>query len=264
MEGLSYLAKINNHERDACISFDEVPHIYTINVNDTINGDSNYMSVTTWNHSHFEHFDADAIIKKMMSSKKWPENKYYGMSVEEIKVAWEKNRDEAASAGTKMHYDIECYYNKINVNNTSIEFNYFLKFVEDFPNLKPYRTEWMIWHEDLRLAGSIDMVYEKEDGTLMIYDWKRSKEIKKTTPWVKYSHTECISHLPDTNYWHYSLQLNTYKAILEEKYNKKVSELYLVCLYPENTSYKLIKVPDLSNEIKELFKLRKKQLCLTT
>jgi ATP-dependent exoDNAse (exonuclease V) beta subunit len=260
----NYLATLNSHERDACITFDEGPHIYSIN------GDSNYMSVTTWNHSHFEHFDADAIITKMMSGKKWTESKYYGMSVEEIKASWEKNRDEAASAGTKMHYDIECYYNKIDVINDSTllqsykEFAHFMKFVETFPHLKPYRTEWMVWHEELRFAGSIDMVYEKEDGTLMIYDWKRSKDIKKTPTWGKYAHTECINHLPDTNFWHYSLQLNTYKAILEAKYGKKVTDLYLVCLYPDNPSYQLIKVPNLEAEIKSLFELRRNQLSLTT
>ena len=123
----------------------------------------------------------------------------------------------------------------------------------------------MIWHEELRFAGSIDMVYENPDGTLSIYDWKRSKEIKKTDPWVKFSHTECIDHLPDTNFWHYSLQLNTYKAIIEAKYNKKVTDLYLVCLHPnnKNKSYQLIEVPDLQNEIKSLFELRKSQLELT-
>ena len=97
----------------------------------------------------------------------------------------------------------------------------------------------MVWHDELRFAGSIDMVYENPDGTLSIYDWKRSKEIKKTDPWVKFSHTECIDHLPDTNFWHYSLQLNTYKAILEAKYNKKVTDLYLVCLHPNNKNKKL-------------------------
>ena len=66
----TYLEKLNPHERDACISFEEGPHIYTINDNDTINdngainGNSDYMSVTTWNHSHFERFNANAIIKK--------------------------------------------------------------------------------------------------------------------------------------------------------------------------------------------------------
>ena len=52
----------NQHPRDLEITFDEGPHIYTIN------GDSSYTSVTTFNHSHFEHFDADKIIDNMMKN----------------------------------------------------------------------------------------------------------------------------------------------------------------------------------------------------
>ena len=72
------------------------------------------------------------------------------------------------------------------------------------------------------------------------------------------SNKECIDHLPDTNYWHYCLQLNTYKAILEEKYEKKVTDLYLVCLHPDNKNknFQRIKVADLQNEVKELFEMR--------
>jgi CRISPR/Cas system-associated exonuclease Cas4 (RecB family) len=70
--------------------------------------------------------------------------------------------------------------------------------------------------------------------------------------------------LPDTNYWHYCLQLNTYKAILEQKYGRKVRELYLVCLHPDNKngSYQRIKVVDLQEEVGELFQLRKNSLNL--
>ena len=52
---IDYLSKLNVHERDSRIEFDEPTHVYTID------GDSNYTSVTTWNHSHFEHFDADKV-----------------------------------------------------------------------------------------------------------------------------------------------------------------------------------------------------------
>ena len=91
---LDYLAKKNAHERDSHITFDEGPHIYTID------GDSGFTSVTTWNHSHFEHFDADAIIANMMRSPNWQlGHKYYGMTPDEIKASWDKNRDEAAAAG---------------------------------------------------------------------------------------------------------------------------------------------------------------------
>jgi len=258
MEPPLFLAKKNNHPRDNFITFDEGPHIYTIR------GDTGYTSVTTWNHSHFEHFDADKIIDNMMKSKNWTNSKYYGMSKKEIKATWDKNRDEAAEAGTKMHYDIECYYNECPNDNTSIEYKYFNNFLEDFPELnsRPYRTEWMIYHEELRLAGSIDMIFENKDGTLQIYDWKRCRDIKKNDAFGKSANKECIKHLPDTNYWHYCLQLNTYKAILEEKYGKKVTDLYLVCLHPDNKNknYQRIKVVDLQEEIKDLFSLRKENL----
>lgn len=253
----TYLSDRNPHERDQYITFDEGPHIYTIK------GDSGFKSVTTWNHSHFENFDADKIIGNMMKSKNWqPGNKYYGMTPDEIKALWDKNRDEAAAAGTKMHWDIECYYNKCSNENDSVEYSYFEKFLTDFPELnsRPYRTEWMVYHEELRLAGSIDMIFENSDGSLQIYDWKRCKDIVKTTPFGKCGNKECIEHLPDTNYWHYCLQLNTYKAIIEEKYGKKVTDLYLVCLHPSNNSYKRIKVVDLQSEIKDLFELRNKEI----
>jgi len=55
----------------------------------------------------------------------------------------------------------------------------FLEFVKNTPTLKPYRTEWIIYHEDLKLAGSIDMIYENEDGTKLIKKavWDTTQEI---------------------------------------------------------------------------------------
>lgn len=266
-----YLAKKNPHPRDEQITFDEGPHIYTIAVSNpdgSVSYDSGFTSVTTWNHSHFKGFDADAIIDKMMSSARWSESQYFGMTREQIKAQWDKNRDEAASAGTKMHYDIECYYNECPNENDSTEYKWFLDFERDRTQeggfgeqLTPYRTEMMVFHEELRLSGSIDMIYEAPDGTLQIYDWKRCKQIKKDNPW-DCATRECINHLPDSNYWHYSLQLNTYKAILEQKYGKKVTDLFLVCLHPnnKNQSYQRIRVPILSQEIQDLFEERKQQV----
>ena len=44
--------------------------------------------------------------------------------------------------------------------------------------MKPYRTEMMVFDEHVKIAGSIDMLFENKDKTLSIYDWKRSKKIK--------------------------------------------------------------------------------------
>jgi hypothetical protein len=273
------LLQKNKHERDDNIEFFEEGHKYSIKTDPH----NQYTSVTTWNHSHFPHFNADEIIRNMMKGRNWkPGNKYWNMTAEQIKQLWSSNASAMSGAGTELHYDIECFMNQdlvdeennsisythedllsiyedeIQSSNVSDEWNYFLKFLKDTPELKPYRTEWMIYHEELKLAGSIDMVYENPDGSLIIYDWKRSKEITKINSFNKSAITECIHHLPDANYWHYSLQLNTYKAILEQKYGKKITGLYLVRLHPNNEkkSYDLIKCADLSKEISELFNYR--------
>jgi hypothetical protein len=282
MSVLKNVLQTNNaHIRDKDIQFYEPTHTYTI----IPDAKSKYKSVTTWNHSHFPHFDADDIIKKMMKSKGWKEgHKYWGLTAAQIKAQWTANGAAVSGAGTNMHFDIECFMNNEDIkipegykhsdllthylsgdpdtSKSTLEWQYFINYIKDTPDLKPYRTEWTIYHEDLKLAGSIDMIYENPDGTLAIYDWKRAKDITRVNSFGKYAVTECISQMPDTNFWHYALQLNTYKAILEEKYDKKITDLYLVRLHPdaEEKNYELIKLPDLTAEIRELFGERRKEI----
>ena len=104
------------------------------------------------------------------------------------------------------------------------------------------------------------MVFKCDDETYEIYDWKRCKEITKVSKFNKWMKHPSIDHLPDTNYWHYALQLNTYKAILMEKYGMKVGKLYLVALHPDNDRYLRIPVVDLQNEIRILFNDRHNKL----
>jgi len=251
------LALENPHPRDKFISFDEGPHIYTVH------GDSTFTSVTTFIHSHFSHFDADAVIDNMMNKiMNDPTYKYYGLTREQIKTQWTKNGQTASGSGTNMHNDIEKYYNDVPVENNSVEFGYFKRFIQDFPELKPYRTEWTVYFEELKLSGSIDMIFENPDGTLQIYDWKRSKGIEYESYGDKCAKTKCISHLPDSNFWHYSLQLNIYREILEEKYGKTITGMYLICIHPENynKSYQRIEVKDLRTEVASLFEERRIQL----
>ena len=245
------LANKNAHKRDKYIEFDELPHIYTVK------GEGGYTSVTKWVHSHFEQFNADKIIKKMMEKEDWDSktNKYYGMTPQSIKQMWSDNGKAASAAGTKLHNDIEDFYNGKKVNNDSLEYGYFKNFYESHKDLMVYRTEWMIYHEELKFAGSIDVSYIMPDGSLILGDWKRCKDIKKNNPWGKYAKTSMIDYIPDTNYWHYSLQLNMYRYILEEKYDKKVKKLFLICIHPDKDDYECITVPDMQNEIRSLLKI---------
>lgn len=253
---MSYLQKLNPHPRDNRCVFDEEPHIYYID------GKNDNISVTTLVHNQlFPHFDADKIINRMMNSKKWTDSKYYGMTKAEIKQQWEDNKNESATQGTFLHLCIELFYNQQPKENNSVEYQYFLNFQNDIGHkLTPYRTEWVVFDEEVKLCGSIDMIYQqtKEDDTnLIIYDWKRTKKITDFSNEMGY---EPLNHLPNSNFWHYSLQLNIYKRILENNYDKKISEMYLLVLHPDNQNYIRKKVPILADEIDYIWELRKKMI----
>ena len=64
------LARINAHPRDERITFDEESHTYTID-----GSREGWISCTQFIHGFYEEFNADATIKKMMSSPKWKDSK---------------------------------------------------------------------------------------------------------------------------------------------------------------------------------------------
>ena len=98
------------------------------------------------------------------------------------------------------------------------------------------------------------------DGSISLYDWKRSKSIKRKNNFNQYCKIYNLSHLEDTNFNHYALQLNFYKYIIEKKYNLKVKNMFIVCLHPENKNkdYLLYKIPIMQKEIENIIEFIKK------
>ena len=243
--------KINNsHPRDKRIDFDETNHVYFID------GIPYELSVTGFIKSFFEEFDSESVIKKNYA--KWQldkKSKYYGLTVDDIKKSWKKNAEDASNKGSKLHKDIEAFYNDIEFHNDTVEFNFFLSLNDRLKDkFKAYRTEWIIFDEDIKLAGSVDMCYTDKEGNYYLFDWKRSKQIIKENNYRKGKYP--LNHIDDTNYWHYALQLNIYKYILEKNYMKAISSLYLVKLHPDQQNYEVIRIPDLTTEVNLMIKQR--------
>jgi ATP-dependent DNA helicase PIF1 len=98
-------------------------------------------------------------------------------------------------------------------------------------------------------------VFENDDSTLSIYDWKRSKDIS-----IKSFNNETgkypLDNVLDANYYHYSLQLNLYKRILEKYYDKKIKEMFLVVLHPNNSNYEKINILNMEKEIDLILQFR--------
>jgi len=256
------LSVANAHPRDKNIEFDEPTHRYTIK------GECNkWISCTGFLHDFFPHFDPDATIAKMMASPKWTQSKYYGKTKQQIKDEWSNSGKEASGAGTAMHLAIEQFMHgseeviEPSVKETK-EWKFFMNFWEECGNdLVPYRSEWEVYSEPHKLAGSIDMIYyRKSDGKYVIYDWKRSKGIKTDNSFE--NGYGPLSHLPNCNYWHYTLQLNVYKWFLETYYGLEIGDLYIVIFHPDNTNYQRMRLNILTDEVLEMLDCRKRALDL--
>jgi hypothetical protein len=179
------------------------------------------------------------IIDKMMAKPDWCNSKYFGMTKYEIKELWRKNGAEAATFGTQMHACIENYYNGCMDECDMPEWTYFINFRNDHSHMEPFRTEMMVYDEDIKICGSIDMLFINPDGTLCIYDWKFSKEIQYNSfSGKKVPHV----NMEDCNLSHYSLQLNVYRIILERKYGFTIKDMFLVFMH-RNLSDNYVKVP---------------------
>ena len=98
------------------------------------------------------------------------------------------------------------------------------------------------------------MCYTDDSNNFYLFDWKRSKQIKKENYYRKGKYP--LNHIDDANYWHYALQLNIYKYILEKNYSKNISSIYLVRLHPDQQDYEVMSIPDLTTEVKLMLKGR--------
>ena len=248
------LAARHPHPRDADIEFFEEGHIYDVK------GDRSFVSSTTFVHSFFGEFDADSVIAGMRKGRRWAESKYFGMTDEAIKTMWRENGEDASARGTLLHACIEHFYNgwplPLAAPDDAAPDEYarlFLPFHAKATRrgLVPYRSEWCIYDEAFRVTGSVDMLYQvdaNDPDRLVIYDWKRSKELKMAA-FRGETGTGPLEALPDCNYWHYAMQLNLYRLILQRNYGKTSVGMFLVVLHPHQSVALEKEVPLLEDEV---------------
>ncbi|MDX1699059.1 MAG: hypothetical protein R3250_00505 [Melioribacteraceae bacterium] len=233
----------NEHKRDKRLRFDPIEHRYYID------GNPDTISASQLIAKFFPEFDSEYWSQRKAMER--------AIGVEEILLEWETKRDNAANLGTALHEEIENYYNGLDYDRELPEFQHFLKFKEKYPTMKPYRSEWRVFDEEFLVAGTIDMVYQKEDDELYMFDWKRSEKVVDhlgipKLPSYDYASGE-LSHLSDNSFNKYALQQNIYKYILEKNYDKKITSMNLLILHPSFDTYHHVKLPDLTKEVAYIF-----------
>lgn len=236
----------NAHERDPYLSFDAASHTYHL-------GKQELKSVTTVVEECFPQFDAPYWAARKAVKE--------GVDPQVILDRWAREACRARNLGTTMHERIERYYIDLSAGRKpqgpegdTDAYRLFHAFASG-NRLHPYRTEWRIYHEDYGVAGTLDFLERTPSGTFNIYDWKRSKKLIEphdgriiaASPYRTMG-LHPVSHLPDTSYWHYALQLSIYRLILEERYSLRISGMKLGVFHPAYSTPWIVEVPYLHAE----------------
>ena len=240
--------------QDRLISFEESSHTYTVI------GTGEMKPVSSVISMFFNPFNAEAASI----------NKCHGdlVAAAKLREEWDAKGSLASQAGTFLHKQIENYLNEkiepktfkcdVEYNGKYLQLNKridisrewsFFKAFDNATTYQPFRTEWCVYDKEARMAGTIDLICSRPDGTYEFYDWKRSNKVdpNETNQWS--SGINGLEHLTDTSYIHYCLQQNLYRYMVEKNYGIRISRMNLVVLHPDFTSYKIVPVPIMNREV---------------
>jgi hypothetical protein len=232
--------------------------------------DKNLISVTTILHKYQHEFDT-----YYWSDRKKDE---LGMTQEQVIAYWKALNIKSQIKGSAVHNYAELLYNnkiykyddnltmeKLGIENHQIlssrgektikeEFEIVKTYVDNFykdsyRKLIPIKTEFVVFDEEWELAGMMDILFwNTKKQCFQIWDWKTNKKLNKVSEYNT-KLKRVVSHLDDCEFEIYSLQLTTYKRIIERNTNIKIDGCYIVWVNEVNENYKVIQCNDYSTEI---------------
>lgn len=241
------------HPRGYEIEFFEDSHIYR----SIINGkEIKYTSGTGVIHACFPPFDPSGEITKRCALKE-------GITTEELKARWKAKGDASCKFGTRVHEcceDIELGKGEHDLRNKpqdvreEIVFKHAVNMARKFrQQLDILGVEKIVFSPDLEIAGTIDLfARSKKTGDWLIVDHKTNQTIDTENKWNSFA-LEPIEHVPNINFYTYSLQLNLYQYLLQrEGYVPRHSKFRLFLNHLTESGAKLIELPDMQLEIRDI------------
>lgn len=182
-----------------------------------------------------------------------------GISQAEVLAEWKKKGDDASSHGTRIHEALERYEKTAVILPEDEHLRpMILCLTGEYRDYYQVHQEVCLYDEQYEIAGTADHIIETtkhKSSILNIDDYKTniSKGIYYESKYKKYL-LGPFSHIQDTNYFDYSLQLSCYGLMLEKLTGRKIGTLSIVFIPPHNPlAYRRIPVNYMKNDAKILF-----------
>jgi len=230
--------------RGDVVHFDERAHRYTV-------AGKTLTSVTKWTGSFFPAFNAERIAKSYAVK--------HGLEIPDVLSDWKKAGMRGSNLGTVVHRYAECEFNNLPFDRP--QYSQYEEYFQAIDRViaKLLRRFWLIGAEvivfspSLGLAGTVDLLMrDPENKQILIFDWKTNKIITTQNSFNQFALSP-IGHLDDCHLAKYSLQLNTYKRIIQtENYypdNYRMALIHLENDGEGTVTDKWFKVRDMDDEI---------------
>jgi ATP-dependent exoDNAse (exonuclease V) beta subunit len=211
------------YSKDGMVSFDKETHTY-------YKGEKRLTGVTSFIFKYKQPFDSDKIAEKYAKKHK--------LNKEDVLKQWEEESLRSVTHGIAVHEIIEnyCETGLIKLKNISDKEKVAIKFIDEIFKTKrliPVEVEKIVYNDVV--ASQIDCIAKNEKGEYFILDWKTNKSISK------FSYNKFMlppfNNIPDSNFYHYSLQLSIYKQLCTD-YN--ITNCYII--HFDNEDYNIIEI----------------------
>ena len=214
---------MEKYSKDGKVLFNEDNHTYFL-------GDKQLTSVTTYIGKYKNEFKRNIIASRIA--------KRDGVSKEEVLAEWKAKGDYAREMGKTIHKIFEDYHEqkKIILPEIYDKEKPAVKCIEDIfetGRLETVAVEYIVYNDNL--AGQIDMIAKNPKGEHFILDWKTNNSIDKEAYGNKKMLLDFHKY-PDSNYYHYSIQLRVYQQLCKDY---DIKDCFIVHI--DEDSYKIMK-----------------------
>ena len=216
------------------IVFDESKHTYRAN------GDY-YTSVTKYIKRFIDEPDFEMIAGFI--------DRKHNLKSGTTKRLWELKGRHATALGRRVHFFAEVYTWHRTVPPDSGYERAVSKFLNSLPkHIVPLLTEFIVYSDNLKIAGTIDLVlFDLNKKMLILADYKTNEDLSKNFKEKKL--LPPFTDFYDSPLGKYILQLNLYDILISAA-QIPVSERWIVHV-KDNGKYNVILVPDYTERVQK-------------
>ncbi len=178
------------------------------------------------------------------------------VSVDEILKSWDDKKKTGLDYGTDIHENVEKYFLNGEISND--KYSQVVKDIRDMVYSENGYNELICFDKNKKICGTSDYV-EFTEGFFNISDFKTNIKFNFENQYNDKFLLEPVSHLPNSEYFIYALQLSFYAYMIEKLTNLKCGFLNIYWLKRQIDTKHIFKakwmrytVPFLKKEVEDI------------